>query len=118
MNKVALMGRLTRDVDTRQGDTTVGKFSLAVPRKGNKNESDFINCAAFGKTAELIAQYFHKGSKIALIGHIQTGSYTKQDGTKVYTTDVIVDEWEFCEKSSGNGSANSGFMTTNEGFDF
>lgn len=97
MNKVILIGNLTKDVDlsfAAGSGTAVARFTVAVGRM-KKGESDFISCISFGKTAETIAQYFFKGSKIALEGHIQTGSYEAKDGTKRYTTDVIVDRFEF-----------------------
>ncbi|MGN1029761.1 MAG: single-stranded DNA-binding protein [Bacilli bacterium] len=97
MNKVVLIGNLTKDPElnfTAGSGTAVARFTVAVARM-KKGESDFINCISFGKTAETIAQYFFKGSKIALEGHIQTGSYDAKDGTKRYTTDVIVDRFEF-----------------------
>ena len=98
MNEVILIGRMTKDIDARQtaSGTSVGRFSLAVDRFGKDKGADFINCVAFDKKAEVLEKYTHKGSKIALIGRIQTGSYEK-DGRKVYTTDVIVNEIEFCE---------------------
>ena len=112
MNKVILIGRLTKDPDVRysQGSnpTAVAKYSLAVPRKfkrENEPDCDFINCVAFGKLGEFAEKYLHKGIKIAVTGRIQTGSYTNRDGAKVYTTDVIVEEQEFCE--SKNASQNS-----------
>ncbi len=99
MNSVTLIGRLTKDADVRttQGaePMTIARFTLAVNRQ-KKGEADYINCVAFGKTAEVIGKYCSKGSQIGVTGHIQTGSYTKQDGTKVYTTDVIVDKMDFC----------------------
>lgn len=97
MNKVVLIGNLTKDVDlsfAANSGMAVGRFTVAVARM-KKGESDFPNCISFGKTAETIAQYFFKGSKIAIEGHIQTGSYDAKDGTKRYTTDVIVDRFEF-----------------------
>lgn len=99
MNSVILVGRLTRDVDVRQttSGSTVGRFSLAVDRFGKDKGADFINCVAFDKKAEVLQKYTHKGSKISLIGRIQTGSYTNKDGQNVYTTDVIVNEIEFCK---------------------
>lgn len=104
MNKVILIGRLTREPEVRyaQGSnpTAVAKYSLAVPRKFKREgepDCDFINCVAFGKSAEFAEKYLRKGTKIAVVGRIQTGSYTNKDGQKVYTTDVIVDEQEFCE---------------------
>lgn len=101
MNKVILMGRLTSDPDIRQaGETTVTRFSLAVDRRYKKDgeqSADFPSIVAFGKTAEFISKYFHKGMKIALEGRIQTGSYTNKDGVKHYTTDVIAEAVEFAE---------------------
>ena len=103
MNKVILMGRLTRDPDIRssQGDnsTTVARFTIAVDRRFKRDgdqSADFISCVAWRKTAEFISKYFQKGSRIALAGRITTGSYEK-DGKKIYTTEVTVDEAEFCE---------------------
>lgn len=110
INQVILMGRLTRDVELRyqQGtNTAVARFSLAVERDfkaqgAEKPEVDFINCVAFNKTAEFIGKYFKQGSMLAVIGRIQTGSYTDKDGVKVYTTDVIVDKASFTgEKRDG-----------------
>lgn len=104
MNKVFLMGRSTKDADVRysQGDKpmAVARISIAVDRRFKKDgeqNADFINCIAFGKTAEVIEKYVFKGTKIAIAGHIQTGNYTNKDGVKVYTTDVVIDELEFCE---------------------
>lgn len=106
MNNVTLMGRLTRDPDVRytQGaeTMTIARYTLAVDRrrssKGDQEQSaDFINCVAFGKSGEFAEKYLTKGMKIAIRGRIQTGSYTDRDGRKVYTTEVVVDEQEFCE---------------------
>ena len=99
MNKVILMGRLVRDPDVRysQDGKAVAKFTLAVSRAYKKDESDFINCTAFGKSAEFVEKYLNKGTKIALDGRWQTGSYTNKDGQKVYTNDCIVDSMEFAE---------------------
>ena len=114
MNKTILMGRLTRDPEVRysQGDnaSAVARFSLAVDRRFKKDgeqTADFINCVAFGKTAEFIEKYGHKGTKFVVEGRIQTGSYTNKDGQKVYTTDVVVEQVEFAESknSSGEGVA-------------
>ncbi len=113
MNKVILMGRLTRDPEIRysQGDNAmaIARYTLAVDRRfnrnGDENTADFIGCVAFGKSAEFAERYLHKGTKIALTGRIQTGSYTNKDGVKVYTTDVIVEDQEFVE--SKNSAANS-----------
>ena len=111
MNKVIEIGRLTKDPDIRysQGANTtcVARYTLAVDRKfkqeGQPN-ADFINCIAFGKLGEFAEKYLHKGVKIAVTGRIQTGSYTKKDGQKVYTTDVVVEEQEFCESKSQSNS--------------
>ena len=103
MNKTELIGRVVRDADVRYSQTAVARISLAVDRKFKQEgqpTADFINCIAFGKTAEVIEKYVTKGTKIAVVGHIQTGSYTNKDGQKVYTTDVVIDELEFCESRS------------------
>lgn len=93
MNKIILIGHLTRDCDYRTGGKTdVARFTLAVDRRRKEDGADFISCVAFGKTAEIISKYTHKGSQIAIEGRIQTGSYDDRDtGKKVYTTDVILD---------------------------
>lgn len=109
MNRVIMIGRLARDPEIRysQGANTtcVAKYTLAVDRKfkqeGQPN-ADFINCIAFGKLGEFAEKYLHKGVKIAVTGRIQTGSYTNKDGQKVYTTDVVVEEQEFCESKKSN----------------
>lgn len=109
MNKVVLMGRLTREPDVKvsQGGNKVARYTLAVERRFSKEkETDFISCVAFGRSAEFAEMYLHQGTKIVASGRIQTGSYTKQDGTKVYTTDIIVDEQEFAE-SKGSQTAGS-----------
>lgn len=112
MNKAILIGRLTRDTEMRysqgEGSMAITRFNIAVDRKGKQDEADFINCVSFGKTAEFIDKYFSKGMKIAILGHIQTGSYEK-DGHKVYTTDIVVDEAEFVEKK-GSTESKEGFM--------
>ena len=98
MNKVILLGRLTKDPDVRQSQgaepVTIARYTLAVNRRGKKQEgqqeADFISCVAFGKAGEFAEKYLHKGTKICVSGRIQTGSYTRQDGTKAYTTDVVV----------------------------
>jgi single-strand DNA-binding protein len=111
MNKVILMGRLTRDPEVRvtagENPITVARYSLAVDRRYKKDgeqTADFINCVAFGKSGEFAEKYLHKGTKIAITGRIQTGSYTNNEGQKVYTTDVIVEEHEFCESAAKNTS--------------
>ncbi|WP_313184945.1 single-stranded DNA-binding protein [Lacrimispora sp.] len=111
MNKVLLIGRLTRDPDVRytDGGLSIARFSVAVDRrlkKENEQTADFIGCVAFGKTAEFIEKYFFQGNKIVVEGHIQTGSYTNQDNQKVYTTDVIVEQVEFGESKNQNSVAN------------
>lgn len=106
MNKVVLIGRLTRDPEIRysnQQDGTqmaIARYSLAVDRKGKDSGTDFINCVAFNKQGEFCEKYLKKGMKIGVSGRIQTGSYTNKDGNKVYTTDVIVEDHEFCEKKA------------------
>lgn len=109
MNKVILMGRLTRDPEVRyNGDKAVARFSLAVDRKFSDG-ADFPTCVAFGKTAEFIEKWFNQGLKICLEGRITTGSYTNKDGVKVYTTDVIADNVEFAEsKKAGDQPQPSG----------
>lgn len=138
MNKVILMGRLTRDPEVRysNGGATVARFSLAVDRKfkqeGDEQTADFINCVSFGKTAEFIEKYFFKGYKMVLEGRIQTGSYINQEGQKVYTTDVVVEQVEFAESKAANnngggyvpanrpsqsGATGDGFMNIPDGID-
>jgi single-strand DNA-binding protein len=121
MNKVILMGRLTRDAEVRysQGDasTAVARFSLAVDRRfkrdGDDQSADFINCVAFGKTGEFFERFGRKGTKFLVEGRIQTGSYTNKDGQRVYTTDVVVDQVEFAESKSSNEGNNGGYVPTN-----
>lgn len=105
LNSVILQGRLCADPDVRytQDQKVVARFRIAVNRFKN-DETDFINCVSFGKAAELIEKYFKKGSEILVNGRLQTGSYTKEDGTKVYTTDVIVNEINFCGTKNTNNS--------------
>lgn len=116
MNIVVLMGRMARDpqirtINTQSGDMSVANFTIAVDRTGKDKGADFISCKAFGKTADAIATYFHKGQRIAVQGSIQTGSYTNKDGVKVYTTDVIVNHWEFCESKQAQPKEEpDGFM--------
>ncbi|WP_026653447.1 single-stranded DNA-binding protein [Butyrivibrio proteoclasticus] len=140
MNKVILMGRLTRDPDVRysQGESAscVARYTLAVDRRFvNKNDAnaqtaDFIQIVAFGKSGEFAEKYFRKGTKVVVTGRIQTGSYTNKEGVKVYTTDVVAEDQEFAESkntSSANSSAPSsdvpsanagdGFMNIPDGID-
>ena len=118
MNKVVLMGRLTRDPEVRysQGATplAIARYTLAVDRRFKREgeaSADFINCVVFGKSAEFTERYFRQGMRIVVSGRIQTGSYTNRDGQKVYTTEVVVEEQEFAE-SKGNADVNRG----NSGF--
>lgn len=133
MNKVILMGRLTRNPEVRysQGENSmaIARYTIAVDRRvrrdGDQQTADFINCVAFGRSGEFAEKYFHKGIKIAVTGRIQTGSYTNKDGQRVYTTDVIVEEQEFAESKSASasnaGAAGSaigdGFMNLPDGID-
>lgn len=110
MNKVVLLGRLTAKPELRYTPSNMGytRFSVAVNRRVSRQdgtrETDFINCVAWGKTAETIARYFDKGNQICIDGSIRTGSYTAQDGTKRYTTDVNVDNFDFVDKKGESGS--------------
>ncbi len=111
MNKVILMGRLTRDPDVRysQGANAmaVARYTLAVDRRFKRDgdqTADFINCVSFGRTAEFAEKYFRRGLKIVVTGRIQTGSYTNRDGVKVYTTDVVVEDQEFAESKAASDS--------------
>ena len=112
MNKVILMGRLTRDPEVRysQGDsaTAVARYTLAVDRRFKRDgeaSADFINCVVFGKSAEFAERYFRQGLKVVVSGRIQTGSYTNRDGVKVYTTDVVVEDQEFAESKAASESS-------------
>ena len=122
MNKVILMGRLTRDPEVRysQGERSmaIAKYMLAIDRRKTQQNSDpgadFINCVVFGKSAEFTEKYFRKGMQVTINGRIQTGSYTNKDGVKVYTTDIVVEQQEFAEgKNSGSGNAGSGSAPAN-----
>ena len=136
MNKVILMGRLTRDPEVRysQGENAlaIARYTLAVDRRKNSNgeqEADFISCVAMGKNGEFAEKYLRKGTKLVVSGRIQTGSYTNKDGVKVYTTDVFIESQEFAEsKSSGSGetaapatapqqASGDGFMNIPDGID-
>ena len=133
MNKVILMGRLTRDPEVRysQGEqaTAVARYTLAVDRRGRsqENSADFIQCVAFGKAGEFVERYLHKGTKIVLTGRIQTGSYTNKEGQRVYTTDIVAEDQEFAESKNAEGGGtynnqpspvpqqnDSGFMNVDE----
>ncbi|RDU24449.1 single-stranded DNA-binding protein [Anaerosacchariphilus polymeriproducens] len=138
MNKVILMGRLTRDPEVRysQGDNAmaIARYTLAVDRRFKRDgdaTADFIGCVAFGKQGEFAEKYFRQGTKIAVTGRIQTGSYTNKDGQKVYTTDVVVEEQEFAESKAAaseggyqqasrpapSEAAGDGFMNIPDGID-
>lgn len=141
MNKVILMGRLTRDPEIRYSQTSepvaIARYTLAVDRRFKREgeqTADFISCIAFGKAAEFAEKYLHKGTKIVVSGRIQTGSYTNKEGQKVYTTDVVIEEQEFTESKSagqedreerdrqamqaaGYTDAGDGFMNIPEGVD-
>ena len=119
MNKVILMGRLTRDPDIRysagENATAVARYTLAVDRRFRRDgeqTADFISCVAFGRSAEFAEKYFHQGIRIVVCGRIQTGSYTNRDGVKVYTTDVVVDEQEFAESKSASAENSAGFTNS------
>lgn len=131
MNKVILIGRLTRDPDVRysQGDSpiAVARYTLAVDRRYHKEgeqSADFISCIAFGRLGEFAERWLHQGSKIAVVGRIQTGSYTNQEGRKVYTTDVVVEEQEFAESKAEaenhqggqNGYQRGGYQAGGQGY--
>ena len=119
MNKVILMGRLTRDPEVRyaQGDNplAIARYTLVVDRRqarsnsGDDQTADFINCVAFGRTGEFAERYLRKGTKIAVTGRIQTGSYTNKDGVRVYTTEVVVEEHEFAESRNASGNNDGGY---------
>ena len=147
MNKVILMGRLTRDPEVRysQGERqmAIARYTLAVDRRGRRDansdaqQADFINCVAFDRAGEFAEKYFHKGMRVLVSGRIQTGSYTNRDGQKVYTTDVVVEEQEFAESKAASdanrssmgggyqassapspmGAAGDGFMNIPDGID-
>lgn len=134
MNKVILLGRLTRDPEVRysQGEQpmAIARYSLAVERRGKHQDgqptADFISCIAFGKNGEFAEKYLHKGMKIVVEGRIQTGNYTNKDGVKVYTTDVVVEAHEFAGSKntqagnapeSAQASADDGFMNIPEGLE-
>lgn len=133
MNKIILMGRLTKDPEVKysQGNNpmAIARYTLAVDRKFKRDgeaSADFINCIAFGKNGEFAEKYLHKGIKILVEGRIQTGSYTNKDGVKVYTTDVVVESFEFAESKNASQSErpqpapqtdSDGFMSIPDGID-
>jgi single-strand DNA-binding protein len=137
MNKVILMGRLTRDPDIRysaHGDRqmAIARYTLAVDRRfrrsgsdGNEQSADFISCVVFDRGAEFAEKYLHQGTKIVVTGRIQTGSYTNKDGVRVYTTDVVVEDQEFAESkavasgynnSNSYGAGNANYNSNNNGY--
>lgn len=125
MNKVILCGRLTRDPEVRytQGSNlAVARYSLAVDRRFSKDageqQTDFISCVAFGKSAEFAEKYLHKGIKMIVTGRIQTGSYTNKEGQKVYTTDVVVEDQEFAESKNAGAGSDSGDFQKGDSNDF
>lgn len=122
MNKVILMGRLTRDPDIRTvgaNNTKIARYSLAVDKtykKDGESNADFINCICFGKTAEFAEKYLNKGTRIAVEGSISTGSYTNKDGAKVYTFDINVERHEFVESTKSGGSSSATYTQAADGF--
>ena len=144
MNKVILMGRLTRDPEVRysagENSLAIARYTLAVDRRFKRDgeaTADFISCVVFGKQAEFAEKYFRQGMRVTICGRIQTGSYTNKDGNKVYTTDVVVEEQEFAESKAASdanrssmggsyqtpsapnpmGAAGDGFMNIPDGID-
>ncbi len=135
MNKVILMGRLTRDAQTRYTEgaepMAISRFTLAVDRRTQRNQegqsADFISCVAFGKTGQFFEKYGQQGTKFAIEGRIQTGSYTNREGQKVYTTDVVIETAEFAESKAAAGENQQrpqpvpdngdGFMSIPDGID-
>ena len=111
MNKVILVGRLTRDPEVRNsGEKVVARYTVAVDRRfkrDNEPTADFIPCVVFGRSAEFAEKYFRQGMRVSVSGRIQTGSYTNKDGVRVYTTDVIVEEQEFAESRAESNTANN-----------
>ena len=126
MNKVILMGRLTRDPEVRysqggENPLAIARYTLAVDRRFKRDgeqTADFISCVSFGKTAEFAEKYFRQGMRITISGRIQTGSYTNRDGVKVYTTEVVVEEQEFAEskRAAGEQAENAGYSDAGDGF--
>ena len=128
MNKVILMGRLTRDPEIRYSNNiAIGRYAIAVDRRhqqeGSQQTADFINVVTFGKAAEFAEKYLKKGTKVLVTGRIQTGSYTNKDGQKVFTTDVVAEDQEFCEKKTDGNTAQrnegptDGFMNIPDGIE-
>lgn len=126
MNRVILMGRLTRDPDVKysQGEKSiaVARYTLAVDRRGkkdsdsNEQQADFISCVAFDRSGEFAEKYFRQGMRVLISGRIQTGSYTNKEGKKVYTTDVVVESQEFADSKNASGQNTTPGSTSNDGF--
>lgn len=126
MNRVILMGRLTRDPDVKysQGEKSiaVARYTLAVDRRGkkdsdsNEQQADFISCVAFDRSGEFAEKYFRQGMRVLISGRIQTGSYTNKEGKKVYTTDVVVESQEFADSKNASGQNTTPESTSNNGF--
>lgn len=123
MNKVILMGRLTRDPEVRysagENSLAIARYTLAVDRRFRRDgeaTADFINCVSFGKTAEFAEKYYRQGLKIVVGGRIQTGSYTNREGQKVYTTEVVVEEQEFAESKAASDNYHGGSSYQNNNY--
>ena len=123
MNKVILMGRLTRDPEVRysagENSLAIARYTLAVDRRFRRDgeaTADFINCVSFGKTAEFAEKYYRQGLKIVVCGRIQTGSYTNREGQKVYTTEVVVEEQEFAERKAASDNYHGGSSYQNNNY--
>lgn len=122
MNRVILMGRLTREPEVRysQGENSmaIARYTLAVDRRGRRDNSDgqqtadFISCVAFGRSGEFAEKYFHQGMRVLISGRIQTGSYVNKDGQKVYTTDVVVEDQEFADSKGAAAGSTGGYVQT------
>ena len=130
MNKVILMGRLTRDPEIRYPQdpeaAAVGRFAIAVDRRFKKDEADFFNCVCFGRQAEFVEKYLKKGIKMLITGRVENNNYTDRDGRKVYATQIMVEEMEFAErkaagqenhKTTGTQEVGDGFTTIPDGIE-
>ena len=119
MNNVTLMGRLTRDPELKysQAGKAYCRFTVAINREFNKDEADFINCLAFGKTAETIAEWLEKGRRIAIVGRIQTGNYENKNGEKVNTFEVVADRFEFVDSAKSDTSKNQTYSNNDDVLD-
>ena len=111
MNIVVMVGNLTKDPEVMtKGEVTICKFNIAVQRRFKKDEADFFNCVAFGKTAEFISKYFTKGRKIAINGEVENNNYTDKEGVKHYGTQIVVGNAEFCDKKGETSEKTDDFM--------